>query len=177
MSSLTLDKQMDGVTKDRQALLTKDAFMQTFDELKVRQTTELCINNDEHALIALVQPLLLKMATGKYHNQVMSEYARCPKFRAKMRTASFGCYDKVFDMNEVMYPYYILTLPVQVSTLLPMQKQKLLTLVNDFVLRIVNDPNQCHIGFLNNDDHCFGFVMDILIPEVEFYTSHATMSV
>ena len=52
-----------------------------------------------------------------------------------------------------------------------MQKQQLFSIVSDFVLEIVNDAQHQHLSFLDNDDQCFAFVMDVLIPEVQLYVT------
>ena len=49
-----------------------------------------------------------------------------------------------------------------------MQMQQLVELMEDFVLDIREKSEYHHISFLNNDLQLFGFVLDILIPEVHF---------
>ena len=49
-----------------------------------------------------------------------------------------------------------------------MQMQQLLAVMEDFVLDIRDQSEHPHISFLNNDLLLFGFVLDILFPEVNF---------
>lgn len=145
--------------------------MQTFDELKVRHSADLHSGNNVHVFVTLTQPLLLKMTIGKHQNPVLAEYIRCPKFRARMKPIYFGCFHKDFSTEEVMIFFgnkYKSILPVPVCFLLHMQKQQLFSVVYDFIMRIVKDPNHQHLSFLNDEDHCFGFAVDILVPEVQF---------
>lgn len=49
-----------------------------------------------------------------------------------------------------------------------MQMQQLLAVMEDFVLDIRDQSEYHHISFLNDDMLLFGFVLDILFPEVNF---------
>lgn len=48
------------------------------------------------------------------------------------------------------------------------QKQQLYSTMEEFVMDLRVDPHQPHIQFLDNDALLFGFVLDILLPEVCF---------
>ena len=115
--------------------------------------------------------MLLRMTTGQHKTEISSQYIRCPKFRARMKTRSFGCLFEVLSMEEVLYVmcvnYYISTLLLLVCNFLHVQRQQLLNIVFDFVLDVVNNTQHQHPSFLDNEDHCFGFAMDVLIPEVQ----------
>ena len=76
------------------------------------------ITNDVFVILYLIlQPVLLKMATGKHQNETLSQYISCPKFRARMKTMSFGCLVNHFSMEEVIYSSKLLYLNVA-STIL-----------------------------------------------------------
>ena len=49
-----------------------------------------------------------------------------------------------------------------------MEMQQFLDLMEDFVFDIGEKSEHDHISFLNDDQQLFGFVLDVLFPEVHF---------
>ena len=68
----------------------------------------------------------------------------------------------VMCVNITLQHYFLL-----VCNFLHVQRQQLLNMVFDFVLDVVNDAQHQHISFLDNEDQCVGFALDVLIPEVQ----------